>query len=496
MRFLRTSLPAAVSLCLAGLVSAQTTKAYEGPGPVTEGPCPVGDTSALCVPIDPTFQVVTFDGIGGSGPANPGDPCQRNDDDFTLAIPLPFTFDLFGSAETSVFINNNGNITFGGGTASFTATGFPTVGNPMIAPFWGDVDTRNTGSGVVYYKVFPTRLVVTWDHVGYYNSHADKRSTFQVIISDGNDPVVGFGNNVCFCYGDMQWTTGDASGGVGGFGGVPATVGINAGDGVNFFQLGRFDHAGNDYDGPGGAADGVDFLDNTRQCFATGTIANSPPIYLNPPSGCLMASVGVPLTFTIQAIGPEAGQTVNIVETSGLANVTCVPVAGNPATITCTFTPGPTQTGTQVLTFVATDNFMPPASSNLTVCIEVAECHTLLGRGGSHSTVTLFGHQYDTHLTSVRMSWPVTMVDRPSLLVPNLSSGALNFSIQTVMYNPHMFPSNPSQWTARLRVTVLPGQIVYGELFDTWNGMHQSLSTYTGANGQHYMTFPFTIDGM
>jgi hypothetical protein len=66
------------------------------------------------------------------------------------------------------------------------------------------------------------------------------------------DPMLPNGNNVAFCYGDMQWTTGSASqGGTGGFGGVPSTVGVNKGDGTNFIQIGRFDasqvHA---YDGP------------------------------------------------------------------------------------------------------------------------------------------------------------------------------------------------------------------------------------------------------
>ncbi|MCY2961932.1 MAG: hypothetical protein NTY35_17380 [Planctomycetota bacterium] len=486
-----------LAVALSPLAIAQGTKVYEGQGPITEGGCNLGNTTSLCIPVDATHTVVTFDGnLGGSGPANPGDPCQRNDDDTTLAVNLPFSFDLFGSPQNQVFINNNGNLSFGAGFSTFTSTGFPVNSFPMIAPFWADVDTRNTASGVVYYKVESNRLTVTWDHVGYYSAAADKRSTFQVIISDGTDPFVGLGQNVCFCYGDMQWTTGDASGGTSGFGGTPATVGINAGDGVNFFQLGRFDQPGTAYDGPGGASDGVDFLDNTRQCFATGTVQNTPPIFINSPSGCLMASVGVPVVFSVQAIGPEANQIVNIVETTNTPNVTCVPTPGNPASITCTFTPAANQAGITNLVFVATDNFTPPASSTLTVCLNAAECHQLVGRGGTGSSVTLFGHTYATHLTSVRQSWPVTMTDRPSLRVPNLTTGQLNFSMQTVMFNPQVFPSNPSQWSQRLRLTVLPGLVVQGELLDSLNGIHQSLATYVDSNGHLYMTFPFTIDGL
>ena len=39
---------------------------------------------------------------------------------------------------------------------------------------------------------------------------------------------------VLFLYESITWTTGDASGGSGGFGGTPAQVGFNAGDGIRF----------------------------------------------------------------------------------------------------------------------------------------------------------------------------------------------------------------------------------------------------------------------
>ena len=73
---------------------------------------------------------------------------------------------------------------------------FPILGNPMIAPFWADVDTR--GAGYVWYRATndtallskamidirpilsgsnfsPLWLfIATWDHVGYHSNHADK----------------------------------------------------------------------------------------------------------------------------------------------------------------------------------------------------------------------------------------------------------------------------------------------------------------------------------
>ena len=224
--------PIASALILFALpVTAQIggTKAPSANGPQPAGVnqalgdgCGGGDTSSLLIPLDGTFDVVPF----GYGSA----PCNRNDDGSTAEMPLDFDLEFFGETHEGVFINNNGNLSFGGGFSAYSAEGFPIADFPMIAPFWGDVDTRDNAGGVVYYRSEPNRFVVTWDNVGYYNSNDDLLNTFQVILTDGSDPLIGLGNNVCFSYGDMQWTTGDASYGEGGFGGVPATVGANKGD--------------------------------------------------------------------------------------------------------------------------------------------------------------------------------------------------------------------------------------------------------------------------
>lgn len=134
----------------------------------------------------------------------------------------------------------------------------------MVAPFWADVDTGNPNNpiGHVWIKRASANvLAVAWDVVGLFNENDALRNTFQVLISDGTDENMGFGNNVCFCYASMEWTTGIASGGTDGFGGTPATAGVNAGDGIDFIQIGRFDKNGTDYDGPAGANDGVNYLD-------------------------------------------------------------------------------------------------------------------------------------------------------------------------------------------------------------------------------------------
>jgi hypothetical protein len=214
----------------------------------------------LYVPLDGTFTQVSFlpDYTGGSG--------FYSDDGSTAEITLPFTFCFYGTNETSFFINNNGNVSFDGSYSTFTSSGFPVSGFPMLAPFWADVDTR-TGLGAVWMKMTASSVTIIWDFVGYYGIHGDLRNTFELIFTNGTDPLIGVGNNVAFSFGDMQWTTGDASSGIGGFGGTPATVGVNRGNGVNYALVGRFDKPGNAFDGAGGNNDGIDYLDNTFYTF-------------------------------------------------------------------------------------------------------------------------------------------------------------------------------------------------------------------------------------
>jgi hypothetical protein len=224
------------------------------------------------IAMDSTFAVVPFNSSIDSVEF-------RNDDGSTAEMALPFTFNLYGVDHTSCFINNNGNVSFDNSYFTFTASGFPIDQYPMIAAFWADVDTRDAGSGVVYYKMTDHALIVRWDQVGYFPMMSDLLNDFQLIISDGTSELIPDGNNISFCYGDMQWTTGGASTGDNGFGGSPANVGANAGDGISFMQIGMFDAAGNAYDGAYNNNDGVDYLDYSHIFFTTNPIgANQPPI--------------------------------------------------------------------------------------------------------------------------------------------------------------------------------------------------------------------------
>ena len=155
-----------------------------------------------------------------------------NDDDSTEAVPLGFTANMFDTSFSSVYVNNNGNVTVANDLSEFTPFDFRETGEPMIAPFFADVDTSGAGSGLVNYGQVADyggkkAFCVIWDHVGYYDSHTDKVNTFQLIIVDQG----AAGIDIVANYDAITWETGDASDGSNGFGGVPAVAGYAAGDG-------------------------------------------------------------------------------------------------------------------------------------------------------------------------------------------------------------------------------------------------------------------------
>lgn len=325
-----------------------------------------GDVSSCACWVEPDNSYTTAVWVSG-GPIL--------DDQSTVAIPFPFNFSLYGATYNEAYININGNVSFGSDFQTYTSVGFPTSLAAMVAPFWADVDlagsTSNPRWNKVYYKVTPTALYVNWDHVGYYNDHTDKTNTFQLIITDGQDPVVPNGANVSFCYKEMQWTTGDITG-TNGFGSA-ANVGANKGDGVNFLQFGRFDHAGTDYNGPYGSPSGVGWLDSQYFTFITDvTTGNVPPV-LSGASVCnyLAVCTYVPVNLSVVFLSPEPDQTTVATSTApDFPDYTIISnTTGQSAEISSTFTP--TVPGMYQVSFEGTDNGTPPLTSTLLINIEV-----------------------------------------------------------------------------------------------------------------------------
>jgi hypothetical protein len=334
-------------------------------------------TCDCIVPLDSTFSLAM----------------SPNDDGSSGLINLPFTFDFYGNQYNSVYINNNGNISFVSPYMTWTSNSFPDSSYNMIAPFWGDVDTRGGmdslgnllgNGGNVWYKVTPTALIINWNQVGYFNMHNDLVSTFQLIISNGSDSLVSAGGNVSFCYQDMQWTTGDASSGIGGFGGTPATVGVNVGNGTDYFQVGQFVQPGTAFDGPTNNFDGVDFLDGQEIYFNVAGISttNTPPLLI---SSALCDTINV-LTgdtlksmnssdFIIGIMTPEIGQNIQISANSdapsGAFSYSMTPISEQYYEIQASFNATGVTPGIYHVSLTATDNGTPVGVTTKNFVFEV-----------------------------------------------------------------------------------------------------------------------------
>ncbi|XP_030834998.1 sushi domain-containing protein 2-like [Strongylocentrotus purpuratus] len=195
---------------------------------------------------------------------NEGDEfLPANDDGSTNELPISVAFPFFDHDHTSLFVNNNGVISFLERVPQYTPDPFPlALGRRLLTPFWADVDTTNGGTlsyrqvlrfaqndatfleadGVIRAKFVDMRdfvsswmYIATWDKVAFFlASDTSIRNSFQaVMVTDGRYSFA------IFNYGDINWTTGAASGGNSdtGLGGTPAQVGFNAGDGMTYYSV-------------------------------------------------------------------------------------------------------------------------------------------------------------------------------------------------------------------------------------------------------------------
>lgn len=343
-----------------------------------------------------------------------------NDDGSSPLINIPFNFNFYGQTYTSFYINNNGNITFVNSLFSFSSNAFPSSPDQIIAPFWADVDTRDN-NGQVVYKITPNAIYINWEGVGYYSQQGDKLNTFQLIMSDGTDPAIPDGNNVAFCYQDMQWTAGSASSGVNGFGGIPATCGANKGDNLAYFLIARFDHAGNDFDGALGNPDGISWLDNKSFFFDVTNSGNVPPI----PEGVAacdtfrICSFGDTADISINFFAPEANQTTSITYTNGGLTTLqeIVNNSGNTAQLVLRVIGDPASAGVYSINVTATDDFVPAGvtSMNFVIVIEDigAGMNPILNytQACDSMQVTVLNGPYDTYLWDDLVTLPSTYAD-------------------------------------------------------------------------------------
>jgi uncharacterized repeat protein (TIGR01451 family) len=133
-----------------------------------------------------------------------------NDDSSTGLVPIGFTIDFFGATYDSLYVNNNGNVTFDHPLSTYIAFDLTSATHPMIAPFFGDVDTRSRSNGALDVTYGQTTyngraaFCVNWVNVGEYSERYGSPTSAQLLLVDA-----GSGNfDMMLNYDKVGWDHG------------------------------------------------------------------------------------------------------------------------------------------------------------------------------------------------------------------------------------------------------------------------------------------------
>lgn len=142
---------------------------------------PVNQTAAR-------YRFETREASYDAGAAAAGTPLTGLADDDAREVALPFRFPFFGASYQSVYVNSDGNLTFGSGDTATTerSLGRMSGGQPRIAGLFRDLDPSQS-SGGVRVLADASRVVVSWVSVPEFQDiGTGMPQTFQIrLYPDG-----------------------------------------------------------------------------------------------------------------------------------------------------------------------------------------------------------------------------------------------------------------------------------------------------------------------
>ncbi len=145
--------------------------------------------------------------------ASGGERVLLEDDDAAL-IQLGFGFTFFGRGHTSVYLNSDGNLTFGESDTAFTARdlGRFSSGPPRIGPFFADLDPP---SGRVSIRRDPDGILFIWDSVPRFEpSGTLEFNSFSVKLFASGNIEFAFGERVLAAQSVVGISPGSSIGGI------------------------------------------------------------------------------------------------------------------------------------------------------------------------------------------------------------------------------------------------------------------------------------------
>jgi len=130
----------------------------------------------------PVYNWIEIDpNAGGSGTL-----INYTQDDETVQLTLPFTFQYYGQTYSQVSVCSNGWIAMGSTTdTDYSNSGIPDSDGPaaMIAPFWEDLSPQQSGTVSYYYDATDHYYVVEFNAVRQYLPET-AFETFEVVLYD------------------------------------------------------------------------------------------------------------------------------------------------------------------------------------------------------------------------------------------------------------------------------------------------------------------------
>ncbi|KAI8515362.1 hypothetical protein Bbelb_061750 [Branchiostoma belcheri] len=215
------------------MTSAQGTRSVacqdSNPGPLDSTSRTLPLKMSVVCPITPVSHAAFYP--YGPGTGDILDPTA--DDSTSGAQALSTAFPFFGNTYNELFVNTNGDISFGVAVTSYTPRPFPVTNNRVLAVYFTDIKTSNGGrSGYIYHRettdaailarattdiqtAFPAdhgSFVATWAYVATWH----KRNTFQlVMITDGQKSFT------LYNYARIDFLQGETNGGNGATGTGP-----------------------------------------------------------------------------------------------------------------------------------------------------------------------------------------------------------------------------------------------------------------------------------
>lgn len=140
----------------------------------------------------------------------PGVPLPVGDDG-SVEVFLPFNFQLCGRDFESVFINANGNLTFGAPSGSFTESSAELLaGPPRIAGVWDDLNP--SAGGAVTFDVNPFAMTIRWQDVPEFP--AAGANSFEIVLKRNFLNIGGHYTGNAF---DLRYDNGTIVDGLSGF---------------------------------------------------------------------------------------------------------------------------------------------------------------------------------------------------------------------------------------------------------------------------------------